>query len=122
MALIEDLNIRLIADGNMVDYEDVRQIKVPLAEGGYGLFTHMKSLRSYFIKPTDTEDMYLVMGMASLSAGGIGVGNAAIVFFDQNDFGSDVSFIPTNGTEWRTCVILTPKILTVGETYHVNDL
>lgn len=122
MALVENPNIRLIADGNTVVYEDVRQIKVPLAEGGYGLFTHMKSLRSYFIKPTDTEDMYLVMGIASLSAGGIGVGNGAIVFFDEDAFGSDVSFMPTGGTKWRTCVILTPKILTVGETYHENDL
>ena len=122
MALIEDLTIKL-ADkhANTTDYADVRRIKVPRADGGYGLFTNLNSLRPYFVAPNGSGG-YRVLGPALFSAGGFSSGRAAISFIDENAFAqTDYTYLMDDGIK-AVAIILTIKNLTTGITYLESEL
>lgn len=121
MALIEDLNIKVKdKNANAAGYEDIRQLRVPRSDSGYGLYTNLTSLRSYIVKPAG-EELWEVVEFALFSAGGMTAGNAAVAFFDEDSFTEELSYTLGNGKK-RLAVVLTPKNLTIGEVYHVNNL
>ncbi len=122
MALVEDINIKVKdKNANAVDYEDIRQIRVPRADGGYGLFTYLHSIRPYFMKPTGEENKWEVLGSAIFTAGGFTGAKAMTVFMDNGEWNDSCSFALDNGA--RRCVILlTPYILSVGDIVDFSTL
>ena len=119
MALYPDAHVRLKnKNAETTDYDEIRQIRVPSASGGVEIFTHMESLRCYFVKPTGVDNYYEVV-----SIGISGVGTPSYVQFMANSImlEDEEIFYELSSGEKRVMQILTTKTLTVGQTYHTSD-
>lgn len=124
MALIEDLTIK-VKDKSATDieYADIRQIQVPRADGGYGLYTYLHSIRPYFLKPTGEDNKFEVLNYAALHAGGFTGAKGMVVFLDSNDSAWDDSFTYALSTGNRRCVVLlVPYDLSIGDIVDTSTL
>lgn len=122
MALVEDINIKVKdKNANAIGFEDIRQIRVPRTDGGYGLFTNLHSIRSYFLKPTGEENKYEVLALAQFVAGGLNNAKAMMVSLTNKEWDDSFSYALDNGV--RQCsVILTPYNLNVGDIVDLSTL
>lgn len=123
MALRADYDISL-KDGNAnaIDYETVRQIKVPTTDGGEILYSCLHSLYPYFAVPGDATDTYVIKKSAVLNAGAIGSkANACMAIFDDGAWSENIGWQLDSGT-CRTMILFSTRQLTIGETYHIDDI
>ena len=124
MALIEDLNIKIKdKNANSTDYEDIRQIRVPRSDGGYGLYTNLHSIRSYFMKYTGEGSKFEVLANANFSAGGFSGAKAMTVFIDNDgsEWNDDFSYVISEGKR-RCSVLLSPYSFKIGDIVDTSTL
>ena len=120
MALYDPITVKLKNKNAGTDeYDDIRQIRVPNAAGGYALFTNVEQLRCYIVKPTGADGYYEVVTVSifnggATNGGGVLTGISSTVFAEDQE---KYYYTDANGVK-TTAVLFSTRALTPGETFH----